>query len=124
MILILKIERAVAFAKELGLSDEQTKELMVLILELPNFKMTPIYTPPITQPTPWTPFGPTYGDCPGIVPPVYTSDPMVISSSDKKYIQTNDNLVGCSCAPVGRPHDDSCKAYGINAGRTLQKSPL
>lgn len=39
MNLILKIERALAFAKELGMNDNQTKELMALILELSPFKI-------------------------------------------------------------------------------------
>lgn len=60
MTLILKIERALEFAKELGLSDNQTKELMAMILELPYFKL--LESTPITRPEPpfTIPLSPTY----------------------------------------------------------------
>lgn len=59
MMLIAKIERALAFAKELGLNDQQTKELMAMILELSYFKL--LESAPIVQPMPWTlPLSPTY----------------------------------------------------------------
>ena len=57
MTLILKIERALAFAKELNLNDNQTRELMALILEVPTIKWNIGTSPswPNIQPMPWNP---------------------------------------------------------------------
>jgi|SRR5689334_6312063 len=96
MTLIEKIERALAFARELGMNDVQTKELMLMILEQPYFRIT---TPPNQTPLPgtipWIPgtpmWGPNSGDygCPGVLPP---------------------NTTLCACSPDGVNHSDSCKA--------------
>jgi hypothetical protein len=108
MTLILKIERALAFAKELGLNDNQTKELMALVLELPYFKLN-LPSQPITQPLPWiapnTPMWPNGFSTDG---PVYPGDTIITYSvcpprPDIQSINT------CACSSA-KEHSDSCKA--------------
>lgn len=96
MNLIEKIERALVLAKELGLNDNQTKELMALILELPYFKLN-LNTPAINAPH--VPIWPT-------TLPSYPSDTIITC---------------CSCSTFGQPHASSCEAVGINNGHTVYK---
>lgn len=78
MTLLEKIERALALAKELSFTDQQTRELMSLVLDLPitkiiahpltfpNIQPLPWISPPYTPPQtfPWDPntTGPYIGD--------------------------------------------------------------
>lgn len=54
---IQKIERALAFAKEVNLTDEQVKELMAMVLGLVNLKFNVIPSTPIMPYTPSWPYG-------------------------------------------------------------------
>lgn len=70
MTVVEKLERALVLSKELGFTDQQVKELVSLILDLPITKMYPLpgpqmQPPPWIQPlTPWQPYttGPFIGD--------------------------------------------------------------
>lgn len=67
MNLLEKLERALVLAKEIGLSDQQTRELMSVVLDLPITKVTLQSSPsimvpwtqplPVMLPSPW-PYGP------------------------------------------------------------------
>lgn len=96
MTLVLKIERALAFAKEVGLNDKQVKDLMAMILDLPNFQFEFLRTQPaaipITQPSPWM--------------PQYPNDTIICTPPTVSW--------NCSCSPIGQYHSDDCKALGIN----------
>lgn len=85
MTLIEKIERALSLAKELGMNDFQTKELMALVIEVPFFKIT---SPP--QIIPWT---------------APNTTPWGTGDMPRDTIITN-----CACSPDGIQHSDSCKA--------------
>ena len=90
MTLILKIERALELVKELGLNDGQTKDLMALILELPNIKFN----------SPWT--------LPNV--PQWPNGDTIITygtAAPKKEHFINWN---CACSPIGSPHSDGCKS--------------
>ena len=97
---IHKIERALAFAKEVGLNDEQVKELMAMVLGLVNLKFSSIPATPIV---PWIP-----NTTPGY-PGIYPGDTII--SYGVVPVDTDPNSVTwCACAPRGQPHSDSCKS--------------
>lgn len=98
---IQKIERALAFAKEVNLNDEQVKELMAMVLGLVNFKITVPWTQPVTTPN-W----------PGQIGPAYLGDTIITYG-----VCEGGSILGqsCACSPRGQPHSDDCKAMGINA---------
>jgi hypothetical protein len=108
MTIIEKCERGLALAKELGLNDNQTKELMALILELPYFKfnLNPPVTVPATPIVPWIPNTPTW---PGIGGPVYPGD-TIITYGVAPGSTDFGGITLCACSPVGQPHSDSCKS--------------
>jgi hypothetical protein len=90
MTLIEKIERALALAKELGMNDYQTKELISLVIEVPFLKIT---TPP--QTVPWT--------APNTIP-------WMPPAQWGGQLPPNTTLINCACSPDGYNHADSCKA--------------
>lgn len=127
---IFKIERALVFAKEVNLNDEQVKELIAMVLGLFNFKLNiqPQQPPVVPWVTPgWPNDGTTiiYG-----IPPQNTctleeftrglgqSNTTVqetlpvhpIISQDVSFKRDGINRLGCACSPIGTPHSDNCKA--------------
>ena len=102
---IVKIEHALAFAKEVGLNDEQVKELMAMVLGLVYFKIsTPASTggwPHIVPFSPGTPIWPN-----GIGP----NDAQITVTNQEPKLFFGINTMGCACSPLGSPHSDNCKA--------------
>lgn len=102
---IQKIERALAFAKEMNLTDDQVRELMAMVLGLINLKLTPA-----TPIVPWVPNTPNW---PGIGGPGYPGDTIItygIAPASAGSLFDGINRLGCACSPVGQPHHDNCKA--------------
>lgn len=119
---IQKIERALAFAKEVNLTDEQVKELMAMVLGLVNLKFN--ITPP-TPIVPWTPQPgtPMWPNGIGTGGPLYPGDTIItygIAPGSTDVVQVMNGIMGdsffglnthgCACSPVGQPHNEACKA--------------
>lgn len=120
---ILKIERALAFAKELNLTDEQVKELMAMVLGLVNFKFN---TTPSTPIVPWQPQPfPSWPNGIGTGGPIYPGDTIITygvapAPTSVDVVKAMNGIMGssffglntqgCACSPVGQPHHDNCKA--------------